>query len=159
MKGYPCDRTVVVQRRAVTRDCPMKQVALFASLLSVIACTHVDPNDDGRAIYGSVAATERSETNRIPDHSTSPTWTPTQPAPSASDASSLEVAGHETRQPSMRKVWKRLWWNFRHLGSEQINPYVRAGEGDLLPKERTALEDLSHAFKNVLVERWRKLKD
>jgi hypothetical protein len=40
----------------------------------------------------------------------------------------------------MRKVWKRLWWNIRHLGSEQINPYVRAGEGDALPKERSALE-------------------
>lgn len=137
----------------------MKQVALFASLLSVIACAHVDPNDDGRASYGSVAATERGEANRIPDHSTPPTWTPPQPAPSASDAWPPEVGGRDTRQPSMKQVWKRLWWNFRHLGSEQINPYVRAGEGDLLPKERTALEDLSHALKNVLVERWRTLKD
>ena len=142
----------------------MKQVALFAGLLSVIACPHViactrvDPNDDGRTIYGSVA-TERGEANRIPDHSPQPTWTPPQPAPSASDASSLEVGGRETRQPSMRNVWKRLWWNMRHLGSEQINPYVRAGEGDSRPKERTALEDLPHALKNVPVEGWRKLND
>ena len=136
----------------------MKQVALVASLWGVIACTYVDRNDDGRAIGGSVAATERGEANRIPDHSTPPTWTP-QPAPSARDAASLEVGGRETRQPSMREVWKRLWWNFRHLGSEQINPYVLAGEGDLLPKERSALEDLPHALKNVLAEKWRKLKD
>ena len=137
----------------------MKYVALFASLLSVIACTHVDPNDDGRAIYGSVSSTESSEANRIPDLSPPPTSTPPQPAPSVSDASSLEVGGPETRQPSMRDVWKRLWWNIRHLGSEQINPYVLAGEGDSLPKERSALEDLPHALKNVPVEGWRKLID
>ena len=137
----------------------MKQIALFVSLLSVIACTHVDPNDDARAICGGVAATGCGEVNRIPDHGPPPTWTAPQPAPSASDASSLEVGSGETRRPSMRKVWKRLWWNIRHLGSEQINPYVLAGEGDALPKERSAFEDLPHALENVLAERWRRLKD
>ena len=136
----------------------MKRIALFASLVSVVACTHVDRNDDGRAIYRGIAAMESGEANRIPDQTTTTTWPP-QPALGASDASSLADRTRKTRHPSMRKVWKRLWWNMRHLGSEQINPYVRAGEGDALPKERSALEDLFHALKNVLAEGWRKLKD
>jgi hypothetical protein len=63
------------------------------------------------------------------------------------------------RRPTMSEVWQRLWWDIRHLGSRQTNPYLENGEGDCLPKKRTGHEDIGHALKNVIAEAWRKLGD
>lgn len=49
----------------------------------------------------------------------------------------------------MNKYWRRFFWNLRHLLSNEWNPYVLNGEDDLLPKRRTAIEDLGHSFKNL----------
>jgi hypothetical protein len=57
--------------------------------------------------------------------------------------------------PTMREVWARLLWDVTHLFSKAHNPYVAAGEGDMLPKNRTALEDITHAIENVWKE-WRR---
>lgn len=59
----------------------------------------------------------------------------------------------------MKPYWDRLVWDFKHLSSDEINPYVKAGEDGLEPKERTGLEDLSHAIENFFKEAWRKRKE
>jgi len=61
-------------------------------------------------------------------------------------------------QPTMSEVWARLWWDVRHLlDFKSYNPMVAAGEGDLKPKNRTGLEDVTHAIENVWKE-WRRRK-
>lgn len=59
----------------------------------------------------------------------------------------------------MARVFARLWWDVRHLfDSERFNPYVVNGEGGFTGANRTGLEDITHALKNVLVESWRHIK-
>lgn len=47
--------------------------------------------------------------------------------------------------------WARFMWNLKHLASDEPNPYVLEGEGDLKPKRRTAFEDITHSLKNLFV--------
>lgn len=60
-----------------------------------------------------------------------------------------------TKRERFRPFWDRFVWDLKHLADDEINPYVAAGEGDALPKNRTGLEDVTHAFKNLFVEGWR----
>lgn len=60
-------------------------------------------------------------------------------------------------QKAMKPFWDRLQWDWDHLLDSDINPFVKAGEGDAKPKERTGFEDITHAIKNIWVES-RKLK-
>ena len=50
-----------------------------------------------------------------------------------------------------RERWARFTWNVTHLFSNLANPYVIQGQGDLEPKRRTALEDITHSFKDLFV--------
>lgn len=59
------------------------------------------------------------------------------------------------KQPTMREVWARLWWDVKNIFNNRLNPYVLHGEGDLKPKKRTAREDITHAIENVWKE-WRR---
>lgn len=43
----------------------------------------------------------------------------------------------------------RFFWNVAHIFSNAPNPYVLAGEDGLLPKRRTAREDIGHSLKNL----------
>lgn len=53
----------------------------------------------------------------------------------------------------MEPYIQRLAWDFEHLfDGKSVNPWVRAGEGDAKPKNRTGFEDVTHAIKNVAVE-------
>lgn len=59
-----------------------------------------------------------------------------------------------------KPYWDRFVWDVKHLFDRKaINPYVAAGEGDLKPKNRTAVEDIGHAVKNLKVEAERIIKD
>ena len=49
----------------------------------------------------------------------------------------------------MNKYWQRFFWNVRNLFNNEPNPYVLNGEDGLLPKRRTAFEDLFHSIKNL----------
>jgi len=49
----------------------------------------------------------------------------------------------------VNKYWARFFWDLGHLFSKTLNPYVLHGEDDLDPVERTALQDIGHAFKNL----------
>jgi hypothetical protein len=64
-------------------------------------------------------------------------------------------------QPTWDDIVARYKWNVSRLLTpwrwQELNPYVLAGEGDLLPKERTAWEDIGHSLENLWRE-WRRLK-
>ncbi len=57
----------------------------------------------------------------------------------------------------MSEHWARLWWDVRHIFSNDANPYILNGQGDFKGARRTGFEDITHAIKNIWVE-WRRLK-
>lgn len=63
-------------------------------------------------------------------------------------------------EPTVGEVFARFFWALKHtfVQREKLSPYVIDGEGDLKPVARTGWQDLGHAFENIGVELWRKLK-
>ena len=57
-----------------------------------------------------------------------------------------------------KPYWDRWVWDIKNIANDEPNPFVLAGEGDLLPKRRSGFEDIGHATKNLFVEGWRIVK-